>query len=415
MISILGESGFSVFHAGHCDWQRPHSVQVAKSSMPFQEKSSIEPMPRVVLSSRSSMSSRVTGWPCEVSGLTAPSATGRRPKSTFSGATKMCRCLEFSTITRNASITPMCSSSPTPSSVSSALSRQPVEQLADRVRGEGARCRRASCLARDRRAAEQEHRPDDVEDHDEDQPGATEVRAAEPGLAAELVAGCCGAGSTANVARPTRHMTAMKSCAKPSSVPVPDDRDRPLRVAGEEDAERLEVDRAEDHERPEDEEVRGARHRPLEQLALGEDLDDLALDRLTEPLGDVLDPVRCRLAAGDEPEQEEHPSTGHRERDGQHHQPDDQHPQIHSFSPFSTVRSRPCGSLRAARRAEAPTETNPTFGNFAGLAGPARPVVRTEPEFLACRPTSRRRFFTVARQRGHTQAARRDRRFLFTI
>ena len=69
-----------------------------------------------------------------------------------------------------------------------------------------------------------------------------------------------------------------------------DDRDRPLRVAGEEDPERLEVDRAEDHERPEDEEVRGARHRPLEQLALGEDLDDLALDRLTEPLGDVLAP-----------------------------------------------------------------------------------------------------------------------------
>ena len=42
MISILGESGFSVFQAGHCDWQRPHSVQVAKSSMPFQVKSSID-------------------------------------------------------------------------------------------------------------------------------------------------------------------------------------------------------------------------------------------------------------------------------------------------------------------------------------------------------------------------------------
>ena len=123
MISILGESGFSVFHAGHCDWQRPHSVQVAKSSIPFQEKSSIEPMPRVVFSSRSSMSSRVTGLPSEVSGLTAPSATGRRPKSTFSGATKMCRCLEFSTMTRNASITPMWSSSPTPSSASRPLVR----------------------------------------------------------------------------------------------------------------------------------------------------------------------------------------------------------------------------------------------------------------------------------------------------
>ena len=75
MISIFGESGFSVFHAGHWLWQRPHSVQVAKSSMPFHEKSSIEPMPRVVSSSISSRSSRVTGLPPDVRGLAAPSAT----------------------------------------------------------------------------------------------------------------------------------------------------------------------------------------------------------------------------------------------------------------------------------------------------------------------------------------------------
>ena len=42
MISSLGDSGFSVFQAGHCDWQRPHSVQVVKSSRPFQVKSSID-------------------------------------------------------------------------------------------------------------------------------------------------------------------------------------------------------------------------------------------------------------------------------------------------------------------------------------------------------------------------------------
>ena len=30
MISSFGESGFSVFQAGHCDWQRPHSVQVVE-------------------------------------------------------------------------------------------------------------------------------------------------------------------------------------------------------------------------------------------------------------------------------------------------------------------------------------------------------------------------------------------------
>ncbi len=74
MISSLGESGFSVFHAGHCDWQRPHSVQVVKSRMPFHEKSSIEPTPRIESSSRSSMSSSVIALPPEVRGFIAPSA-----------------------------------------------------------------------------------------------------------------------------------------------------------------------------------------------------------------------------------------------------------------------------------------------------------------------------------------------------
>ena len=45
MIMSLGDSGFSVFHAGHWDWQRPHSVQVAMSSRPFQVKSSMRPTP----------------------------------------------------------------------------------------------------------------------------------------------------------------------------------------------------------------------------------------------------------------------------------------------------------------------------------------------------------------------------------
>ena len=34
-MNSLGESGLSVFHAGHWLWQRPHSVQVAKSRMPL--------------------------------------------------------------------------------------------------------------------------------------------------------------------------------------------------------------------------------------------------------------------------------------------------------------------------------------------------------------------------------------------
>ena len=79
IISSLGDSGFSVFHAGHCDWQRPHSVQVEKSSRPFQVKSSTAPTPRESPSSISSRASRVNGLPPTVSGRTVPSAV--RPEA----------------------------------------------------------------------------------------------------------------------------------------------------------------------------------------------------------------------------------------------------------------------------------------------------------------------------------------------
>ena len=62
MISSFGLSGFSVFQAGHWDWQRPHSVQVARSSRPFQVKSSMAPRP--ILSS-SPGSSKSTALPAE--------------------------------------------------------------------------------------------------------------------------------------------------------------------------------------------------------------------------------------------------------------------------------------------------------------------------------------------------------------
>ena len=114
MIISFGESGFSVFHAGHWSWQRPHSVQVVMSRTPFQVKSSAAPTPSLASSSRSSRSSRVSALPPLVIGFAAPRATGARPNITFSGATKMCRCLELSTKIRKASITPMCRSRPMP-------------------------------------------------------------------------------------------------------------------------------------------------------------------------------------------------------------------------------------------------------------------------------------------------------------
>ena len=93
MISSLGESGLPVFQAGHCDWQRPHSVQVAKSSSPFQVKSSTLPRPKAVSSSSSSMFSKSIGLPSTIIGSSGPSALGSRLVSTLSGARKMCRCL----------------------------------------------------------------------------------------------------------------------------------------------------------------------------------------------------------------------------------------------------------------------------------------------------------------------------------
>ena len=87
MMRSLGDSGLSVFQAGQADWQRPHSVQVEKSSICFQVKWPISPTPKTVSSSTFSMSmSGVLSRP--------PRARGRREKATLMGAKKMCRCFE---------------------------------------------------------------------------------------------------------------------------------------------------------------------------------------------------------------------------------------------------------------------------------------------------------------------------------
>jgi hypothetical protein len=94
MISSLGDSGLPVFQAGHCDWQRPHSVQVAMSSMAVHLKSSTLATPKVSSSGSASSSSRTL--PLLIIGSSPPSAvpSGLRLVSTLIGAVKMCRCLE---------------------------------------------------------------------------------------------------------------------------------------------------------------------------------------------------------------------------------------------------------------------------------------------------------------------------------
>ena len=89
MITSLGERGLSVFQAGHWDWHRPHSVQVAMSKSCFHEKSSIRPAPKTTSSSSPTSSMLMSGVEAR-----APRARGRREVATLMGARKMWRCLE---------------------------------------------------------------------------------------------------------------------------------------------------------------------------------------------------------------------------------------------------------------------------------------------------------------------------------
>ncbi len=91
MISSLGERGLPVFHAGHCDWQRPHSVQVEKSSRPFQEYCSTWETPKT---SSSPGSVKSIGLPPDVIGWRAPRAVppvASRLNQMFGNARKRCQ------------------------------------------------------------------------------------------------------------------------------------------------------------------------------------------------------------------------------------------------------------------------------------------------------------------------------------
>ena len=87
MITSFGDSGLSVAQAGHWSWQRPHSVQLIRSSRCFQVRWAIWPVPKTV-SSVIFSGSRSGVVP------SGPSALGRRENSTLGSDTKMCMCLE---------------------------------------------------------------------------------------------------------------------------------------------------------------------------------------------------------------------------------------------------------------------------------------------------------------------------------
>jgi hypothetical protein len=71
MITSFGDSGLPVAHAGHWLWHRPHSVQVAKSSIAVHLKSSTLPTRKCRPRGSSS------GFPPDITGSSGPSPSGR--------------------------------------------------------------------------------------------------------------------------------------------------------------------------------------------------------------------------------------------------------------------------------------------------------------------------------------------------
>ena len=171
----------------------------------------------------------------------------------------------------------------------------PIDAHAPDVVGEGAQ--------RGGRGPEEEQRPQHVEDHEQDQPRPAGVRAVEPRR--PLLA-------LRRVADPDHREHAEREQAQHGDRvlqeaqrrPVADQRDR--EIGDEQRAVGLDVDREQDDERPEREEVRQPGHRPLQQPLLPEHLHQLGAQ--PPPAGPGNGPARagptgsgCRSSTPAEP------------------------------------------------------------------------------------------------------------------
>ena len=125
---------------------------------------------------------------------------------------------------------------------------------------------------------------------------------------------------TANTPRQIVASTAMVSCGNPSTGQRPMSGMAKLSV--EQGAVGLDVDGQQDQEGPEHEEVRHAGHRPLQEPALPEHLDELR----AEALAQVLAPVVRRLPRSDHPVEPPRSTPCDRQRHRRHRQADDQSP-----------------------------------------------------------------------------------------
>ena len=181
----------------------------------------------------------------------------------------------------------------------------------------------------DRGAADQRVGPDDVEDHEQDQPRAAGVGTVEAGLAAQLL-GLTGDADDREGDDAEQHGHGEEVLQEAQGVPAADERD--VEVVVEQQAERLEVDRRQDEEAPHREEVGDAGDRPFQQPGLPEDLFELRGDPLAQVVLAVVG-LAHRLARPDEFRQPQHSLDRENAHDRGHQDPDDdpdQHLRIHT-------------------------------------------------------------------------------------
>ena len=275
MITSLGDSGLPVFHAGHCDWHRPHSVQVAKSSMPFQVKSSTLPRPKTWSSSGSPGRRSRPACPRRRIGSSGPSPSGTPLGRDVDRGQRDVQVLGVDDDHQEGE------------------DHRDVGEQEDGLDAPRWRPRRAGASGLARRqeanahglspngktpvliwaAAVEQQRDDDQGDHPEDHPGRAGCASRRSGTRAAGRAGALRSRRTANVADADQHGDGEEVLEEADQPPAADQRD--VEVGVEQRAPGLEDRQPEDDEAPEREEVRHAGHRPLQQLALAEDLGDL--------------------------------------------------------------------------------------------------------------------------------------------
>jgi hypothetical protein len=194
-----------------------------------------------------------------------------------------------------------------------------VQPVPDDLRGE-----RAAGVGEvprvDLRAAVQQQRRDHEEDHQQHEPRSAGVRPGEPGPAAlAFRVGAQPDHREGGDARQHRHREEVLAEADP--CPVPDAGNR--EGLAEQIPVGLDDGQQQDDESPERERVRGARHRPAEQLALAEHLGELRFRSPARVLPERAGTLGSRLPGHGQPLQPPQPAAGDGERDNGDHQADD--------------------------------------------------------------------------------------------